>query len=55
MEERIKLYILVPLMALFFLLFEQGALHFGFVSGPASYVVAPTLRFNRVELKRVLR
>lgn len=55
MEERMKLYILVPLVAPFFLLFEQGALHFGFVSGPANYVVAPTLRFNWTELKRVLR
>lgn len=43
----------------FFLLFEQGALLFCFVPGPAKYVVDPTqvvhsLRFNWVGLKRVL-
>ena len=40
MEERKKLNILVHLMALFFLLFEQGALHF--VPCPANYRVGPT-------------
>lgn len=38
MEEKEKLYIVVPLMALFFLLFVKGAPHFYFTLGSVNYV-----------------